>query len=151
MNSIRRDGAQYALTVVRLALGLCFLWHGGHKVAGAFGLWGLDLNRFLDGAVGQGLGLPHFMGYLAALFEFGAGVSLFFGIVPELGAAMLLPVMLFAVRLHLPKGYDVTAGGFEYPFNLFWCAVAILLGGGGRLTVWNPLRPWREGRLRAVE
>ena len=151
MNAIRREGPQYALTLVRLMLGLCFLWHGGHKVVAMLGWFGLSLQPFIDNAVGKGLHLPAFMGYLAACFEFGAGILLFFGVFPEVGAAMLLPVMAFAVKIHLPKGYDSTAGGFEYPFNLALCGIAILLGGGGRFLLWDPLRAWREGRLKAVD
>ena len=142
MKASRRDGPAYAMLVVRLMLGSTFMLHGAQKVFGAFD--GPGLAAFSQGVTK--MGMPAFMGSLAALFEFFGGVLVFLGIVPELGALMIVPVMLVAVFVsHWSNGYFSKNHGYEYAFNLLLASIAVILGGGGKLALWDPLRAWRQG------
>lgn len=140
MQTIRREGAQWALLIARLMLGSTFIAHGAQKVFGAWG--GPGLTGFAQG-VAEG-GTPLFLGYLAALFEFFGGVLVLFGVLAELGALMIIPVMIVAAfRIHWSNGYFSSAKGFEYPLNLMLICFVILAGGAGKLALWDPLRRWR--------
>jgi len=121
MKSCRCEGTAVALLIVRLMLGSTFIYHGAQKV---FGVWGgPGLENFVGHVTGS-LGLPAFLGVLAAWFEFGGGVLVFLGVFAEAGAAMLVPVMLVAISTHWPNGYGSQDKGFEYPFNLMLVSLA---------------------------
>jgi putative oxidoreductase len=131
------------LLIVRLALGSIFFLHGAQKVLGWFG--GPGLQGFV--AWTSTLGIPTPLGYLAAFAEFIGGILLFTGIAAELGALMVIPVMIGAVfAVHWSHGYFAQNGGFEYPFNLIIFALAIMVGGPGSAALWDPFRRYRERR-----
>ncbi len=108
--------AQWALTITRVMLGIVFIAHGSQKVLGAFG--GPGLTGFV--AWTSKLGIPFYLGYLAAFGEFVGGILLLLGVYTELGALMVMPVMLGAVLLvHWANGFFIQNNGFEYPLSLF--------------------------------
>lgn len=121
---------QIALFIVRVTLGFVFMAHGSQKVFGLFG--GPGLAGFAQWT-NSALGTPLILGYAAAFFELIAGVLLFFGIASELGALMVIPVMLVAIFFyHWPHGFFAQNGGFEYSLVLLLLAVVILIGGPGK-------------------
>jgi putative oxidoreductase len=127
----------WALLIVRLVVGSTFIMHGSQKVFGSGSLKG-----FVDYV--QGMGSPAWLGYIAAFFEFLGGISVFFGIAPEVGALMVMQVMLGAIVLvHWSKGYFVQFGGYEYALNLILLCVAIIIGGPGKFFLWDPFIMWR--------
>ena len=115
----------WALAIVRIMLGAIFIAHGAQKVFGVLG--GPGLEGFVQWA--GTLGVPTWLGYLAAFAEFVGGVLLFFGILPELGALCVIPVMLGAVFVvHWKNGFFGQNGGYEYPLSLAITAAALILG-----------------------
>lgn len=130
------DRRGWALLLVRLVVGSIFVAHGAQKVFGLFG--GPGLENFVAWATS--LGLPVVLAYLAPFAEFIGGLMLLLGIVPELGALITIPVMIGAIVLvHKGHGYFMQNGGFEYPLNLIFLAIAIIIGGHGKCALWNPL------------
>lgn len=128
------DRAEWALTILRLTLGIIFIAHGGQKVLGLFG--GPGLAGFVHWAAGLGISAP--LAYLAAFAELIGGLLLFFGIAAELGALMTIPVMIGAIiYVHWPHGFFIQNGGFEYVLSLILGAVAIIVGGPGKFALWR--------------
>ena len=81
--------AQWALTITRIMLGIIFVAHGAQKVLGVLG--GPGLAGFV--AWTTKLGVPFYLGYLAAFAEFLGGILLLLGIYAELGALMCIPLI----------------------------------------------------------
>ena len=130
-----------ALLVLRLTLGSIFFLHGAQKVFGLFG--GPGLTNFVAWTLT--LGVPIWLGYLAAFAEFLGGCMLFLGIAAEVGALLTIPVMVGAVLVvHWPHGYFMQNGGFEYPFNLIFLALAVIIGGPGKAALWDPFKKCRQ-------
>lgn len=129
---------------LRLALGLVFIGHGAQKV---FGVWGgKGLNDFL--ATTPPLGLrPAWLWMGAAAFaELVGGVLVLVGFLTRLGALMIVPVMLVAIfGVHL--GAFFLPKGFEYVLVLLCSALALVIAGGGRLSIDERLMSSR-GRRR---
>ena len=130
MNNAQR--AQWSLTLIRIMLGIVFIGHGGQKVLGLFN--GSGLTGFVIW-VGK-MGVPPYLAYVAAFSEFIGGILLLFGIYAELGALMIIGVMVGALYLvHLPHGFFIQNNGYEYVLSLIASGLAILIGGPGALAL----------------
>ena len=115
----------WALAIIRIMLGAIFIAHGAQKVLGIWG--GPGLAGFVAW-IGK-YGVPPFLAYLAAFAEFIGGFLLLFGILPELGALCVIPVMLGAVFIvHWQQGFFGQHGGYEYPLSLAITTAALILG-----------------------
>lgn len=132
----------WARCLLRLVLGFIFIMHGGQKVFGLFG--GPGLEGFVQ--MMAPMGVPEWLGYMAAFAEFGGGVLMFLGIATELGALLTIPVMIGAIWfVHgFSHGYFIQDGGFEYPLVLILLAVAVILGGPGCGALWDPFKSCRR-------
>lgn len=123
-----------SLLVVRLASAACFLYHGSAILFGAFG--GPGPQGFA-----QYTHLPLPVAYLVGAAQFGGGLAMLTGVLARLGALAIIPVMLGAIfMVHLPKGFDITKGGFEYALTQLLIAVAILISGAGPYSLYYLLR-----------
>lgn len=124
-----------ALLAIRLASAACFLYHGSAILFGAFG--GPGPSGFAQ----QGH-LPLLVAYLVGVAQIGGGLAMLTGVLARLGAAGIIVVMLGAVFLvHLPKGFDVTKGGFEYALTQLLIGVAVLIAGAGPYSLSYLSRP----------
>lgn len=135
------ERAQWGLFIVRVMLGIVFIAHGSQKVLGLFG--GTGLEGFVKWI--GGYGVPSWLAYLGAFSEFTGGILLLLGIAAELGALLVIPVMIGAVTLvHWGHGFFVQNKGFEYPLSLIFFALAIIVGGPGKYALWDLCRRCRE-------
>lgn len=126
------DRAQWGLFLVRIMLGIVFIGHGAQKVFGAFG--GSGLESFISWVAT--LGVPAYLGYLAAFAELIGGTMLLLGIYAELGALMVIAVMVGALYLvHLPHGFFIQNNGYEYVLGLIVNSLAIVIGGPGAIAL----------------
>jgi putative oxidoreductase len=125
--------------VVRIALGIVFIGHGGQKVFGWFG--GHGLRATISGF--KGMGIPAPAAALAAFVEFFGGVAMVLGLLARPAAVGLIVIMLVAIaKVHAPHGFFLnfsgTPGkghGFEFNFVLIAMALSILIGGAGVLSL----------------
>jgi putative oxidoreductase len=120
------------LSLVRLVLGIIFFMHGSQKVLGWFGGHGLA------GTVQMmtGMGLPAVIVYLVAFGEFLGGIGLIFGVLSRLAAAGISIIMIGAiVTVHMKNGFFMENHGLEYPLALAAMALAVVVGGGGCISV----------------
>jgi len=116
---------EIALFIVRFVVGSVFILHGAQKVFGIFG--GSGLAGFANWL--RTLGIPAWLGYVSAFVELVGGVMVLAGIFAPAAAAVLAVNMAAAIYLvHLPNGYFVQSGGWEYSFNLILLCVAIIFG-----------------------
>ncbi len=118
--------AATAALVNRLALGAMFLSHGLLKV----------FVFTLPGTVAffQSVGFPGWTAYPVVFAELAGGTALILGIRTRLVAALLIPVLLGALSVHVGNGWVFSSpnGGWEYPAFLVVCAVVQFLLGDGR-------------------
>jgi len=127
-----------AALVMRLALGLVFFAHGGQKVLGWWGGYGAS-------ATIQGfakMGLPPVVTVLIMAAELGGAILLILGFLTRLAALGIGCVMAGALFLvHAKVGFFMNwAGtqkgeGFEYHILALGLAIALLIKGGGALSV----------------
>lgn len=130
----------WSRAVVRVALGVVFLAHGGQKVFGWFGGPGLKatIQTFQ-----QYMQVPPAATVMAALVELLGGLALLAGFLARPAAVGLIVVMLVAIaKVHARNGFFInfanTPGkghGFEFNFALIAMALSILVGGAGALSI----------------
>lgn len=143
------NGADTALLLARVALGLPFVYHGAAIAFGAFG--GPGLAGF-SGFTHMPLPVAALVGY----GEFLGGLGILFGVLSRLASGGVGLIMLGAIFLvHLKNGYDVQKQGFEYPLVLLLLALAIIAAGPGRLTLARllplPKRPGTDQPVPVLE
>lgn len=122
----------WAPIFARLALGVVFFAHGSQKVLGLWGGggWSATIQGF-----GQG-GIPPILAILAMLTEFLGGIAIILGLFTRLAALGLAIVMLVAIfKVHLVNGFFLNASGIEYNVALLGLSLALLVWGGGNLSV----------------
>ncbi len=129
----------WAITVVRIALGVIFFAHGAQKVLGWFGGYGLKGTTGYFASVG----IPLPLAYAICFFEFLGGIGLFFGFLTRLAALAVVIVMIGAIsKVHAKNGlfinWELAPGkGHGYEANLAYIAMAVacILAGGGALSI----------------
>lgn len=126
-NSISQSRINAALAVLRVALGIVFVAHGGQKLF----IYGID---GVSGAFAQ-LGMPAFLGPLVGASELLGGIALIAGFLTPVAAAGLSLIMLGAIfKVHLPAGFFMPQG-FEFAFALLAGLVSLILVGAGTYSV----------------
>jgi putative oxidoreductase len=154
-----REGVMPGLTtdvaalILRVAAGLIFLPHGWSKVAGEGGA-----AAFAADMAGN-YGLPSFLGHVAAWSELVGALLLIVGLLTRLDAILLAGTMFVAAFIvQLPDAlYEVppdaiktfvAVRGIELPLAMFAICTALVLLGGGRISVDALLRI--DDRVRAL-
>lgn len=127
---------------MRLVLGAIMVAHGYSKIIPRGALY--NFTHYV-----ATLGMPAWLGYVAAFTEFFGGMLLIVGLltrVAALGVAVDMAVAI--VRVHLRGGLTGHHGqpGFEFPLALFAMALMIVAAGGGLLAADSRLG--RSGALR---
>ena len=85
---------------------------------------------------------PAVVGYLVGLAQFCGGLAMLTGVFTRIGSLAIILVMLGAIFLvHLPHGFDIGHGGFEYALTQLLIAVAVLLAGPGKYSLAPRLPP----------
>ena len=135
------DQNSWSLLLVRLALGFVILPHGMQKALGAFGGYGFA------GTVGffQSMGMPYLIGVLVILAEFVGSIGIILGFGTRFMAFSVGLTMAGAAILggHINNGFFMNwfgmqkGEGVEYFLLVVGIAVAVLIGGSGKLSVDN--------------
>src|SRR5262245_20844136 len=103
---------ELGLLILRVGLGVMFIWHGWPKIQGGPEQWS---------GLGQAMGnlgvtfAPAFWGFMAALAEFGGGICLVLGFATRPAAVLMAFNMLVAAMFHLKKhdGLGVASHAIE--------------------------------------
>jgi putative oxidoreductase len=128
----------WTLTLLRLVLGVVFFAHGAQKMLGWFGGYGFSgtMGYFTHG------GIPAPLAFLAIAAEFFGGIGLMVGLLSRVAALGILVNMVVAIlTVHLPFGFFMNwsgaqkGEGYEYHLLAIALAVALLVKGGGAVSV----------------
>jgi putative oxidoreductase len=123
----------FALLAVRLACSLPLLYHGCGILFGAFGGPG-PLNFAAH------IHAPVAVGYLVGLAQLVGGLAILTGAFLRVGTVCAMTVMLGAIFLvHLPHGFDVNQGGYEFALSELLLSFALLLAGPGAYSLRSAL------------
>lgn len=114
--------ASTALLAIRLIVGIAFLLHGFGKITNAFSWMGPDAP------------VPGALQALAALAEFGGGLSFVLGLITPLSSIGLMITMAVAMFVHISKG-DGFVQGYELAAVYFVMSLAIHLMGPGKYSL----------------
>jgi len=141
------------LLILRLAVGLTMAAHGGQNLFGWFGGYGIAGTGGFMESLGFRPGKVH--ATLAGLSELVGGLLIALGLLTPVGAALVLSVMVVAIgRVHLPKGFFVSDGGFEYNLVIMSTVVALAFIGPGAYSLdavqGIELSGWLAGVLAVV-
>lgn len=124
----------WGLLTLRVPVGIIFLAHGAQKLFGWFGGYGLEGTGGFFAGLGLEPGL--FLALLAGSAEFFGGLALIAGFLVRPAAAALAITMLVAIfAVHFEGGLFLANNGYEFALALLAASVALLIEGGGRLSV----------------
>ena len=129
----------FALTILRLGLGVVFFAHGSQKMLGWFGGYGFK------GTMGFFTQQGHFpapLAFLAICAEFFGGLGLIVGLLSRVAAFGITCNMVVAVlTVHLANGFFMNwsgtqkGEGFEFHLLVIAMTVVIMMRGAGALSL----------------
>ncbi|MGQ9525317.1 MAG: DoxX family protein [Armatimonadota bacterium] len=132
MLALLRTSTGWAPVLIRLALGVVFIAHGGQKLFGLFGGQGWAATAESFGR----MGIPAPLTALAAVAEFFGGLGVLVGLLTRIAAFGIACVMLVAtLKVHLAHGFFLQNQGYEYTFALLCAAVSLMVSGGGAISL----------------
>jgi putative oxidoreductase len=129
------------LLILRIGLGLLFVFYGSQKMFGVFG--GRGYSAQIDSFIGQGF--PPLLAHLAILTEFVGGLMLLVGFFTPLAALGLAVMMSVATWKHMSQpdawnllatsGQGADSSRFFYTFSLAVACLSILVMGAGKISL----------------
>ena len=125
---------------LRVVTGLLFVYHGYAKVfvMGMDGVTGFFTN--------VGIPMASLMAVLVSYGELLGGIALILGLFTHWVAKLNVLIMLGAIYfVHLAKGYDSMAGGYEYQLMILVVCLYIAAMGAGKYSLDAKLRA-RKGQ-----
>ena len=120
-----------AWTLLRVGIGILFIRFGWGKITGGAATWG-QLGGTMKQVYGIGA-FPVFWGFMAALAEFGGGLSMLLGLFVRPFASIMAFTMITAVAMQVKGGADLMKYG--HALTLAIVCTALLIGGGGSMSL----------------
>ncbi len=125
----KNDTSEWALALLRIVLGVIFLYHGYLKlfVAGGF-------KATVGFFTTLGIPVPLYSALLVSVAEFAGGILLIVGVITRLASLVLIFEMLVALfAVHIRNGFLVSKGGYEFVLLIIAGLVVVLNKGAGKL------------------
>lgn len=124
-------------TLARVFCGLVFLIHGYPKIMNLAGT-----SMFFS----ENFGVPGWLAIPIAILEFFGGLLLLAGFGTRIVSVLFIFEMIGAMLfVHLPHGWDVFQGGFEFNLALVLLLLTVVLLGPGPLSIDGALARRRGG------
>jgi len=122
------------LLTLRLVVGLIMVAHGAQKL---FGWWGGPGMKGWTGAMSRMRIRPAAAwAWISALAEVTGGLALALGLLYPLPSIAIAGSMIVAIALvHLPRGFWVSKGGYEFNLSLLGAVAALALTGPGSISL----------------
>jgi putative oxidoreductase len=138
MRSLLKTQDDVVPLILRVFLAIVMFPHGAQKVLGWFGGNGLaGTMHFMTG-----MGIPAVFAALAIAAEFLGPIGLFIGLLTRVAALAIGVEMVVAVMLvHAGNGFFMNwsgkqkGEGFEYHLLVIGISVALMIAGGGKLSL----------------
>ncbi len=122
----RLHNPDLGMLFIRLALGAAFIHAGWLK------LMNMDMTVGFFGI----LGIPVWLAYVVAYSEFLGGIAMVLGIFTRYAGIVLAAIMIVATLVvHLPKGFGLQGGGYEYTLVLLLAALSAVTLGSGKYSL----------------
>ncbi|TMC53887.1 MAG: DoxX family protein [Chloroflexi bacterium] len=122
------------LLILRLVIGLTLAAHGAQKLFGWFG--GPGMSGWTGAMNRMRIRPATPWAWMSALAEFLGGIGLALGLLFPLPNAAIAGSMLVAIALvHLPKGFFVSKGGYEFNLAIIAAVAALALTGPGSVSL----------------
>jgi putative oxidoreductase len=144
MSWIFETSPSFAFVFLRVGLAITFFFHGTQQVLGWHG--GRGFNGMLANW-NEKYGIPKPIGAAAMFIEFFGSFALLVGFLTRPFALGLAIFMAMAIqKAHWEHGFFLArrpeeGSGIEYCLALFLMAMALLIGGGGALSIDGLLSP----------
>ena len=130
---LSKTNDSWAVVPLRLIVGLIFIGHGGQKLFGWFGGYGLEATaNFFQEQLGLAPGM--LWAFLAAAGEFFGGLLLLLGLFARLQGAMLAFTMLVAILTAHNSGFFLPTG-MEYALALLGGSLVFAISGAGKASI----------------
>ncbi|WP_435364515.1 DoxX family protein [Haloarchaeobius sp. DYHT-AS-18] len=131
----RVSNTDLSVLTVRLGVGLIMLVHGLGKLTGA-GPAGSGIEGFAVALVSLGVPAPVLTAWLVGFAEAVGGLLVLVGLFSRIGAAAIAVVMVGAILLvHLPNGFLVSNGGYEFALLVLLASVSLVFTDPGKYSV----------------
>lgn len=139
LKKIVQTNNSFVALVLRLALGIVFFPHGAQKLLGWFGGFGFTatMDYFTNVA-----GINVVFAFLVIVAEFFGALGLITGLLTRIAALGIAVIMLVAaLMVHFPFGFFMNwsgsqkGEGIEYHILAFAIALALMIRGGGLLSI----------------
>jgi putative oxidoreductase len=116
-----------ALLLLRLALGIIFIFHGYPKL---FTHTRETMQMF------EHMGFPGYFVYIAGAVEFFGGIVMILGLFTRVAGLLLAGEMAIAIwRVHLPQGPITMVKNYEFPLVLAMAAFTLATVGAGLISL----------------
>ncbi|MBD1388780.1 DoxX family protein [Neiella sp. HB171785] len=134
IQKVSASNAGIAPIALRIPVGIIFAAHGGQKLFGWFGGYGLDgTGQWMDSI---GLSPGYLMALLAGSAEFFAGLLIVMGLLTRPAAVALALTMVVAIfSVHIGNGLFMANNGYEFGLALLAASVSLALSGSGRFAI----------------
>jgi putative oxidoreductase len=133
MNGIWGIGEGWGLLLIRIGVGLVFIFHGYPKMTGRWEGCKGSRESVKKSIRALGLPFPHQLAVLVGAIEYFGGMLLTVGFGTRFVALSIAVVMLVASgRNYAEKGF---LGGADMPFSLFMTLLALFLLGSGSISL----------------
>jgi len=120
--------------ILRIFVGLLLVPHGAQKLFGLFGGGGISgTAQFFENS---GYTPAVFWAVVIGITEFFGGLAITLGLFTRLAALFVFVEMcVLVLNYHLPNGFFVFNGGYEYALLWGIAALYFLIRGGGRFSL----------------
>ena len=134
LNALFSTRAGAGLSVIRILVGIIFIAHGGQKLFGMFGGYGLEgTGQWMESI---GLAPGYLMALLSGSAEFFGGLALVIGLLARPAALVLAVTLVVAIlSVHIGNGLFMSNNGYEFGLALLAGTVAVLIEGAGRFSL----------------
>lgn len=138
VNCITNSTAGFSTLALRLPVGIIFMAHGGQKLFGWFGGYGLEGTGQWMASIGIEPGV--LMAFLAGSAELVGGLFILLGLLTRPAAVLLAFTMIIAIAsVHISNGLFMANNGYEFALALLAASVSLALSGSGKVAIDNAI------------
>ena len=131
---ITHSTAGFSTLALRIPVGIIFMAHGGQKLFGWFGGYGLEGTGQWMASIGIEPGV--LMAFMAGSAEFVGGLFILLGLLTRPSAVVLAFTMIIAIiSVHLANGLFMANNGYEFALALLAASASLALSGSGKVAL----------------